>query len=85
MHSGHIGDIINILPIVKELAKTHVCVLYINIDKPLDVYHHRHQAGNVYLNKKIFEYRFTILNYVFCLIIFLQIYSLLSIGTFLTL
>tara|TARA_B100002051_G_C16688229_1_gene613885 strand:- start:514 stop:1434 length:921 start_codon:yes stop_codon:yes gene_type:complete len=55
MHSGHIGDIINILPIVKELAKTHVCELYINIDKPLDVYHHRHQAGNVYLNKKIFE------------------------------
>ena len=55
MHSGHIGDIINILPIIKELAKTHVCELYINIDKPLDVYHHRHQAGNVYLNKKIFE------------------------------
>ena len=55
LHSGHIGDIINILPVIKELAKTHVCELYINIDKPLDVYHHAHQAGNVYLNKKIFE------------------------------
>ncbi len=55
LHSGHIGDIINIPPVIKELAKTHVCELYINIDKPLDVYHHAHQAGNVYLNKKIFE------------------------------
>ncbi len=55
LHSGHIGDIINIFPVIKELAKTHVCDLYINIDKPLDVYHHAHQAGNVYLNKKIFD------------------------------
>tara|TARA_B100000575_G_C23076614_1_gene620151 strand:- start:462 stop:1382 length:921 start_codon:yes stop_codon:yes gene_type:complete len=55
LHSGHIGDIINILPVIKELAKTHVCNLFINIDKPLDVYHHAHQAGNVYLNKKIFD------------------------------
>ena len=55
LHSGHIGDIINTLPIIKELARTHLCELYINIDKPLEVYHHAHQAGNVYINKKIYE------------------------------
>lgn len=55
LHSGHIGDIINTLPVIKEIAKTHLCELYINIDKPLEVYHHAHQAGNVYINKKIYE------------------------------
>jgi len=55
LHSGHIGDIINILPVIKELAKTHVCDLFININKPLDIYHHAHQAGNVFLNKKIYD------------------------------
>ena len=55
LHSGHIGDIINVLPVIKELAKTHKCELYINIDKPLVVHHYAHQAGNVFINKKIYE------------------------------
>ena len=25
LHSGHIGDIINILPVIKEISKTHTC------------------------------------------------------------
>ena len=58
LHSGHIGDIINTLPVIKEIAKTHVCELYINIDKPLEIYHHAHQAGNVFINKKIYAPHF---------------------------
>ncbi len=55
LHSGHIGDIINVIPVIKELSKTHICDLYININKPLSVDHYAHQAGNVYLNKKIYD------------------------------
>lgn len=54
-HSGHIGDIINVLPVIKELSNTHACDLYININKPLEVDHFAHQAGNVYLNRKIYD------------------------------
>ena len=40
---------------IKELAKTHKCELYINIDNPLAVHHFAHQAGNVFINKIIYE------------------------------
>ncbi len=55
LHSGHIGDIINVLPVIKELSKTHICDLYLNISKPLEIKHFNHQSKNIYLNKKIFE------------------------------
>ncbi len=55
LHSGHIGDIINVLPVIKELSLTHQCNLLININKPLERSHYAHQAGDVYLNKKIYE------------------------------
>ena len=35
LHSGHLGDIINALPVIKELAKTHKCKFYIQAKKPL--------------------------------------------------
>ncbi len=62
LHSGHIGDIINILPVVKELSKHHICDLYININKPLEVKHYAHQAGDVYLNNKIYDMLKPLLN-----------------------
>jgi len=55
LHSGHIGDIINVLPVIKELSLSHKCNLFINIDKPLERAHHAHQAGDVYINKKIYD------------------------------
>ena len=55
LHSGHIGDIINVLPVIKELSLSHECNLFINIDKPLERAHHAHQAGDVYINKKIYD------------------------------
>lgn len=55
LHSGHIGDVINVLPVIKELSKDHVCNLYIGINKPLEVKHYGHQGGNVYINEKIYN------------------------------
>ena len=55
LHSGHIGDIINVLPVIKELSKTHKCNLCIGVGKPLEVKHYAHQGGNVFINEKIFK------------------------------
>ena len=35
MHAGHLGDVLNSLPVIKELSKTHNCNLYIQANKPL--------------------------------------------------
>ena len=55
LHSGHAADIVNTLPVVKELSKKHKCNLYIGINKPLNKYYHKHPAGNVFLNNKIYN------------------------------
>tara|TARA_B100000959_G_C14969897_1_gene619256 strand:- start:1463 stop:2389 length:927 start_codon:yes stop_codon:yes gene_type:complete len=55
LHSGHAADIINVLPVIKELSKNHKCNLYITIDKPLNKYYHKHPAGDVFLNIKIYN------------------------------
>lgn len=53
-HSGHLGDIIYSFPVIKELAKTHTCNLYIASDIPVTVKnYYKHPAGKVMLNKKI--------------------------------
>lgn len=51
-HSGHLGDIVYSLPVIKELSKTHTCNLYIAENKPVKNYY-RHPAGNVMLNSKL--------------------------------
>jgi len=53
LHSGHLGDIINSLPAIKEISKRKTCKLFIEINKPLpaearDV---NHPFGNFYLTK----------------------------------
>ena len=53
LHSGHLGDVIYALPILKELSKTHKCNLYLQENKPLEEYYHKHPAGNVFLNSKL--------------------------------
>jgi hypothetical protein len=55
LHSGHTGDIINILPILKELYKTHACKLYIKLDLPTVTYYPDHPAGQVFMNKNIYN------------------------------
>jgi len=36
LHYGHLGDVVNSLPVIKELSKTHKCNFYIQAKKPLD-------------------------------------------------
>ena len=55
LHSGHAADIVNVLPVIKELSKKHVCNLYIRIDRPLNKYYHKHPAGAVFVNQKIYN------------------------------
>ena len=53
MHYGHLGDIINSLPIIKELSKTKICNLYIQKNKkiPDHVVSKEHPFGSVYLTE----------------------------------
>lgn len=52
-HSGHLGDILYSLPVIKELSKTHNCTLYIRADKPMTSEYYKHPSGNVMLSKNI--------------------------------
>jgi hypothetical protein len=61
LHSGHIGDIINILPVLKEISKTHKCKLFIELNLPLPVTYEGHQGGQFYLNEKIYKMLFPLL------------------------
>lgn len=52
-HSGHLGDIVYSLPVIKELSKTHDCTLYIRADKPMNSEYYKHPSGNVMLSRNI--------------------------------
>ena len=53
LHSGHLGDLTNALPIIKEISKTKKCNYFIEAEKkiPLHVLDNLHPFGNYYLNK----------------------------------
>ena len=55
LHSGHAGDIINVLPVIKELSKNHICNLIIKTDKPITTIYKNHPSKEFYINKKIYE------------------------------
>ena len=61
LHSGHIGDIINILPVLKEISKTHKCKLFIQLNLPVTTPYEKHPAGEFYLNNKIYEMLYPLL------------------------
>ncbi len=63
LHSGHTGDIINVLPILKELSKTHKCNLYIQLEFPLPANKHYpdHPAGQFFMNKNIYNMLYPLL------------------------
>ena len=54
LHYGHLGDIINSLPVLKELSKNKECHLYLQINKkiPKHVALKDHPFGEVYLSEK---------------------------------
>ncbi len=54
LHSGHLGDLVNALPLIKEISKTKKCNYYIEADKkiPDHVKGDSHPFGSVYLSQK---------------------------------
>ena len=53
LHSGHLGDVINSLAVIKELSKTHKCNFYIEANKKIDLKYNKHPGGRVFLNDKM--------------------------------
>ncbi len=54
LHSGHLGDIINSLPVIKELSKKKICNLYIQKDKkiPSHVISREGSTNSVFLKEQ---------------------------------
>ncbi len=53
IHSGHSGDVVYSLPVIKELSKNHECNLFIQVNKKMPLAYYKHPAGKVYINDKI--------------------------------
>ena len=51
-HSGHLGDIINSLPVIKEISKKKNCNLFIRVNKPtnLKIIDKTHPSGEFFLS-----------------------------------
>ncbi|HLO73506.1 MAG TPA: hypothetical protein VK164_06180 [Flavobacterium sp.] len=55
-HSGHIGDLIYALPVIKEISKTKKCNLYIKINHSIgEKNYYKHPSGNVMISDRIFD------------------------------
>lgn len=55
-HSGHIGDLMYALPVIKELAKTKKCNLYIQLNYKIGRKgYYKHPAGNIMINERIYN------------------------------
>ena len=52
-HSGHLGDLIYSLPLIKELSKKYTCNFFININKKNKIPYPNHPSSDVMLNEKI--------------------------------
>ena len=53
LHSGHLGDLIYSLPVVKELAKNHICHFYIQANKKMCAEYYKHPSGNVFIDDRM--------------------------------
>ena len=53
LHSGHIGDIVDSLAVIKEISKTHKCKFYVEANKPINIKYNKHPGGKVILNDKM--------------------------------
>ena len=61
-HSGHMGDIIYSLPVVKEIAKEKICNLYIVANKPMEQKYFNHPSGKFYLDERVIKMLLPLLN-----------------------
>ena len=55
LHSGHLGDLIYALPVIKELAKDHECHFYIQANKIMPVEYYKHPAGYVFIDNRMLD------------------------------
>ena len=53
LHSGHLGDVVESLALIKELSKTHRCKLYIEANKSIDLKYNTHPGDKIFLNNKM--------------------------------
>ena len=53
LHSGHLGDLIYALPVIKELAKDPECHFYIQANKIMPVEYFKHPAGYVLIDDRM--------------------------------
>ena len=53
LHSGHLGDLIYALPVIKELGKDHECHFYIQANKKMPVEYYKHPAGYVFIDDRM--------------------------------
>ena len=63
-HSGHLGDLINSLPVIKEISKNKKCNLFVNINKKIDIsgYGRYQPSKEFFLTKNSYEKLFPLLN-----------------------
>ena len=52
LHSGHLGDMIYSLQLIKELSKNYECNLFIQVNKKMNLYYHNHPSGDVMINNR---------------------------------
>lgn len=55
-HSGHMGDLIYALPVIKEIAKTKKCNLFIRVNySPSKKPYYKHPSGNVLISQRMYD------------------------------
>ena len=55
LHSGHLGDLVYALPVIKDLSKNHECHFYIQANKKIPVEYYKHPAGGVYIYDRMLD------------------------------
>ena len=53
LHSGHCGDLIYSLALIKELSKSHKCNLFIGVGKKIKGAYFKHPSKGVYIDNRI--------------------------------
>ena len=55
-HSGHIGDLVYALPVIKEISKTKTCNLYVRLNHSLgSKSYYKHPCSNLMISTRVFE------------------------------
>ena len=55
LHSGHLGDVINALPVIKEISKNSKCNLFLQTDKKLeeDALGYKYKGDKIYMTDRM--------------------------------